>query len=138
MDRIVETTEMIKKQGNSWAVFIKSEAEALGLEVGDMMCVLCTTADNRENALSMLYGNGPYMFFIAVSEDDGKIGYDIRKSLSERSLRLSLDFEPVAILGPVLTLGECMRLKDRLERCEPEPSEKALKECFKRFLSDSN
>ena len=138
MDRIIETTELIKKQGNSWAVFIKDEAEKLGLGVGDEICVLCTTADNRENALSKLYGDSPYMFYVSASEEDGKIGYDIHKSISERKVRQLLDYEPLAILGPMLTVGECRRLKHHLENCSPEPTETAMKECFRKFCSDSN
>ena len=37
MDEFIEVSKPIKFQGNSWAVFIKSEAESLGLRPGDAM-----------------------------------------------------------------------------------------------------
>ena len=36
MDEFIEVSKPIKVQGNSWAVFIKSEAESLGLKPGDL------------------------------------------------------------------------------------------------------
>ena len=43
MDEFIEVSKPIKVQGNSWAVFIKSEAESLGLKPGDTMALVCTS-----------------------------------------------------------------------------------------------
>lgn len=133
MDEFIEVSKPIKVQGNSWAVFIKSEAESLGLKSGDTMALVCTSPQKREYVHSLLYGSDPYLYFVAVLDIEGKIRYDIRKSLSEYFTEKTYDVEPVAILGPVPTLDRATELKEYLQSKKPTSDPGLLKERFASF-----
>lgn len=133
MDEFIEVSKPIKVQGNSWAVFIKSEAESLGLKPGDTMALVCTSPQKREFVHSLLYGSDPYLYFVAVLEIEGKIRYDIRKSLSAYFAEATYDISPVIVLGPVPTLERAAELKDYLETKKSTDDKDLLKDRFKAF-----
>ena len=133
MDEFLEISKPIKVQGNSWAVFIKSEAEKLGLKPGETMSLVCTTPQKREYVHSLLYGSDPYLYFVAVLEVDSKIRYDIRKALSEFLAESTYQERPVTVLGPLPTLERASELKDFLEGMQPSSDPEILKGRFRTF-----
>lgn len=111
---------------------IRKEADHLGLGIGDEIGAILFRPEDLEHVKSLLYGSNPYLFFTIAGTDENGIFYDIRKSISERTLAQSLDYEPITILGPFDTLSECRRFRDILEqKQEADPS--ALKELFRQF-----
>lgn len=133
MDELIEVSKPIKVQSNSWAVFIKSEAESLGLKPGDAMALVCTSPQKCEFVHSLLYGSDPYLYFVAVLEIEGKIRYDIRKSLSEYFAERTYDIEPLIVLGPLPTLERAAELKDYLAAKKPTSDTGLLAERFRSF-----
>ena len=65
MDEFLEISKPIKVQGNSWAVFIKSEAEKLGLNCGDevIVYILCPEDELQMDMLIEKKGNKFYLLF---------------------------------------------------------------------------
>ena len=134
MDEYIETEKQLKLQGNSWAVFVKSEAEQLDLKVGSNIGVILCRPEDRNYVHGLLCGSDPFLFYIAVWADKGNKEYEIRKALSEKELSKMLESNPVTILGPFETLSECRRFRDLLEeKQETDPS--ALKELFREFTN---
>ena len=132
MDEFIETTEMIRELSRTDYIPIRKEADHLGLAIGDEIGAILFRPENLEHVKSLLYGSNPYLFFVVAGTDENEIFYDIRKSIFERTLAQSLDYEPITILGPFDTLSECRRFRDILEqKKETDPS--ALKELFREF-----
>ena len=132
MDEFIETTETIRELSRTVYIPIRKEADYLGLAIGDEIGAILFSPENLEHVKSLLYGSNPYLFFTVAGTDENGIFYDIRKSISERTLAQSLDYEPITILGPFDILSECRRFRDILEqKQETDPS--ALKELFREF-----
>jgi len=132
MDEYIETEKQLKLQGNSWAVFVKSEAEQLDLKVGNNIGVILCRPEDRGYVHGLLSGSDPFLFYIAVWISENRAEYEIRKALSEKELSKILDSEPVDILGPFVTLPECRRFREILEQ-KQETDPIALKELFRQF-----
>ena len=127
MDEFIETTETIRELSRTAYIPIRKEADHLGLGIGDKIGAILFRPKNLEHVKGCLYGSNPYLFFVVAGTDGNGIFYDIRKSVSERILAQSLDYEPITIPGPFETLSECRRFRNLLdERQEADPS--ALKE----------
>lgn len=134
MDEFVETSEKIHAIGGTSMIYVGEEAKILGLQTEETVGAVLFRPEDRGYILSLLYGSNPYLFFIAAGIDGEKPFYEVRKSLSERTLVQSLDYQPIVILGPFDTLSECRRFRDLLEeRQETDPS--ALKELFRQFTN---
>ena len=132
MDEFIETTETIRELSRTAYIPIRKEADHLGLAIGDEIGAILFRPENLEHVKGLLYGTGDWLFFVSVGTEDGEPFYELRKSLSERTLAQSLDYKPVTILGPFDTLSECRRFRDLLEeKQETDPS--ALKELFREF-----
>ena len=133
MEEFVETTESMHPSGGTWFIYVMEEAKKLGLGPEDEIGAVLFRPEDMDHVKSLLYGTGAYMFFIAVGTEGGEPFYDVRKSLSERTLAHSLDYEPVTILGPFERLSDCLRFRDILEeRNETDPA--ALKRLFRESL----
>ena len=134
MEEFIEHVEELKPNGNTWMVYLKEEAEKLGLKVHDQIGLVLCRPEDRDYIHSLLYGSDPYLYYVSVGIDGDRVFYEIRKALSERTLAYSLDYEPITILGPFDTLSECRRFRDLLEeKQEADPS--ALKELFREFTN---
>ena len=134
MDEFIETTETIRELSRTAYIPIRKEANHLGLGIGDEIGAILFRPEDLEHVKGLLYGSNPYLFFTIAGTDENGIFYDIRKSISERTLAKSLDYKPVTILGPFDTLSECRRFRDILEqKKETDPS--ALKELFRQFTN---
>ena len=132
MDEFIETTETIRELSRTAYIPIRKEADHLGLGIGDEIGAILFRPEDLEHVKGLLYGSNPYLFFTIAGNDENGIFYDIRKSISERTLAHSLDYEPITILGPFDTLSECRRFRDILEqKQDADPS--ALKELFRQF-----
>lgn len=59
MDEYIETEKQLKLQGNSWAVFVKSEAEQLDLKVGSNIGVILCRPEDRNYVHGLLCGSDP-------------------------------------------------------------------------------
>lgn len=70
---------------------------------------------------------------MAVLEIEGKIRYDIRKSLSEYFTEKTYDIEPLNVFGPVPTLERAAELKDYLAAKKPTSDPGLLAERFRSF-----
>ena len=132
MDEFIETTETIRELSRTAYIPIRKEADHLGLAIGDKIGAILFRPENLERVKGLLYGSNPYLFFTVVGTDENGIFYDIRKSISERTLSKSLDYEPVTILGPFEKLSDCRRFRDELES-DPESDPAILKERFTSF-----
>ena len=133
MDEFIEIQKEIKQQGNSWAVFIKHEAEILKLDVGDEIgIVVCRTSD-RKRLHDLINGHDQQMYFLSVLKDEPH--YDIRKSYSESLLNDSYDVKPITILGPFADPKECIRLKHYLQDNLKTMKEKDIDGLYRRYLS---
>ena len=132
MDEFIETSEKIRPIGGTSMIYVGEEARILGLQPEETIGAVLYRPENREYVLSLLYGSNPYLFYIVAGSEDGTPFYEIRKALSERNLAHSLDYEPVAILGPFDSLPECRRFRDLLEE-KKETDPVRLKELFKGF-----
>jgi len=133
MDEFIEITKQLKEQGNSWAVFVKKEAESLGLRLGDDISLVLTSPRRREYVHSLLYGSDPYMFFVSAA-GGRRSRYVMHKALSEDVLYQSMEKEPDAIIGPFLTLERCLEFQCMAEKELPEGSEAELKAMYNRFM----
>ena len=134
MDEFIETTETIRELSRTAYIPIRKEADHLGLDIGDEIGAILFRPENLEHVKGRLYGTGDWLFFVSVGIEDDVPFYEIRKSLSERTLAQSLDYKPITILGPFDTLSECRRFRDLLEeRQETDPS--ALNELFREFTN---
>ncbi len=132
MSEFIETTEEIRPIGGTSMIYVGEEAKLLGLRQGEKVVAVLCRPESRDHVMSLLYGSDPYLFFISVGSDNSHPFYDIRKSLSERTLAQSLDYRPIMILGPFGTLPECRRFRDILQqKQETDPS--VLKDLFGRF-----
>ena len=132
MNGFVETKEKIRHIGGTSMIYVGEEAKTLGLNDGDEIGAVLFRPEDLGYVKGLLYGTGDWLFFVSVGTEDGEPFYEIRKSLSERTLAQSLDYEPITILGPFDTLSECRRFRDILEqKKETDPS--VLKELFREF-----
>ena len=115
-------------------IYVGEEAKTLGLNDGDEIGAVLFRPEDLGYVKGLLYGTGDWLFFVSVGIEDGVPFYEIRKSLSERTLAQSLDYKPVMILGPFGTLPECRRFRDLLEERQ-ETDSSALKELFRQFTN---
>ena len=134
MNGFIETKEKIRHIGGTSMIYVGEEAKTLGLNDGDEIGAVLFRPEDLGYVKGLLYGTGDWLFFVSVGIEDGVPFYEVRKSLSERTLAQSLDYKPVTILGPFGTLPECRRFRDLLEeKQETDPS--ALKELFREFTN---
>ena len=115
-------------------IYVGEEAKTLGLNDGDEIGAVLFRPEDLGYVKGLLYGSDAWLFFVSVATEDDIPFYEIRKSISERTLAQSLDYKPITILGPFDTLSECRRFRDLLEeRQETDPS--ALKELVREFTN---
>ena len=134
MNGFIETKEKIRHIGGTSMIYVGEEAKTLGLNDGDEIGAVLFRPEDLGYVKGLLYGSDAWLFFVSVATEDDIPFYEIRKSISERTLAQSLDYKPITILGPFDTLSECRRFRDLLEeRQETDPS--ALKELFREFTN---
>ncbi len=132
MNGFIETKEKIHHIGGTSMIYVGEEAKTLGLNDGDEIGAVLFRPEDLGYVKGLLYSTGDWLFFVVAGTDENRIFYEIRKSLSERTLTQSLDYKLVTILGPFDTLYECRKFRDILEqKQETDPS--ALKELFREF-----
>ena len=120
----------IRTHGGSKIVRVTDECGRYDLDAGDEIFVLTSPVRDSEDILSALRGT---MFFVAAYEG-GKVSYEVRSAVSERSLAESADPALIAVLGPFGSMEEARDFKLFLEAESPERSEAVLKGCLRRYL----
>ena len=132
MDEFIETTKTIREASRTGYIPVLQEAKELGIDAGGKIGVILFRPEDLDNVKGRLYCTESHLLFVSVGLDGNTPFYEIRKSLSERTLVHSLDYVPVSILGPFDDLPECRRFRDLLEE-KKETDPVRLKELFKGF-----